>query len=1403
MKQCPSLDQFRGLLAEQLNDADRDQIEAHVEGCDACQRTLKELSAGQALEPALGSGLETAPQRQSDSRHEPGSGFLRRLKLGSPAPEPSLELGNAELETPLPSPLGDFHLLREVGRGGMGVVYEAEQMSLHRRVALKVLPFAATLDQRQLQRFKNEALAAAALDHPHIVEVHGVGCERAVHFYAMRLIEGQTLAEVIAVLRAEREERRGESQAQGERGARSPDRQPPTAEYLTQSVALEGRGQEESPTVKDRKTTKATVSAGVHSALPSPASAFFRKVAELGQHVAEALAHAHEQGIIHRDIKPSNLMLDSLGKVWVTDFGLAHVQGDKSLTMTGDLVGTLRYMSPEQALAKRVMVDHRTDIYSLGVTLYELLTLEPAFGGRDRQELLRQIAFEEPRPPRRVNPAIPAELETIVLKAMEKNPADRYATAQSLADDLRRYLEDQPIRARRPSSLHRVRKWARRHPGVAWMAIVLLVVLAMGSAVSTVIVAQQLHRAEQAEEDRRAERDRALRAEGEATTNLRNAQAAEREKTEELLQAKLAQAQAGHWSGRAGRAFDSLKALAEAARIARSLKLPDETMLMLRNEAIACLALPDLQPRPELDKGTPDRQLERYAITDDQGTVTIRRISGDQEMMRLEGAGTRVVAHLDFSPDGRFLAAPYLPKAGGRHGHVFISDLVRQEIIWRLTPEIGEFVWTIWSSDSRRLAVLGHLPFTTVVVYDIDSRKEIQRFHDASSYDFCAFDPSGRQLALLMHNKSAVEIRDIETGRVDRQFAFPVPVRRIAWGCDGRLLAGTFYDEEERPIDSHRIYVWDVPAGRMHKLLDGHQAPPCHLAFSHAGDLLASNSWDGTLRLWDPWTGKELMRTGVPGWGLLEFSPDDRFLLSRPNWGDGHGCFAVNRGREYRQLHATSGATGVVAFSPDGRLLASQGRNPYQPTGSTSGTSLWDVASARRAAMLPERGGPFLFEPGGGSLLAPAPSGLYRWPLALDEAAQGRRLRIGPPARLGPGSLGPVAVTPGTRTLLARESPNPDAQWGWYHAAIVAVEFANPSAKKVLIADVAGFADFALSPDGKWAATGTNRGEGAAVWDAHSGKLVRHLTTDASTNVCFSPDGKWLVTSSGGIVFWEVGSWKSRLKLNGRYGALFSPDGKLLATTTGWLGGEGLTLLDPVNGRPLATLTGPDPLPIRCAAFSPDGTQLAVYAGFDTIQLWDLRAVRRRLAEMGLDWDLPPYPAAPAPQAERIKPLQVHLDLGEFADREKYSLILAFFPLHAEAYYRRGLAYVRFGQRKEALDDFNMVLVLQPDHADAHYQRGLIHAREARFQEAAADFSRTIALRPDQVEAYAERAHAYLGLRRLDKAAADLSKALEHKADDWELWFARGKAYAWRGDWRQAADDFSKVIELEPECDLG
>jgi hypothetical protein len=388
----------------------------------AAREYLAELEAGRRPDPA-----------HYGDRHPELAGAIAECLAGI---DLAHMLRGPESPEALRQPLGDFQIVGEIARGGMGVVYEAIQLSLGRRVALKVLPFAAALDARHLQRFKTEAHAAALLHHSNIVPIHAVGCERGVHFYAMQLIEGRSLD---AVLR----ERRGE---------------------------------------------------GLLAPKLRPGPEWYRTVARLGMDVALALDYAHSQDVVHRDIKPANLILDGAGKVWVTDFGLAQVSTDAGLTHTGDLVGTLRYMSPEQASGRRAAVDHRTDVYSLGATLYELLGQEPLFIGNDRAALLRQILEMDPRPLRARDPSVPDELDVIVQKALAKLPAERYATAADMAEDLRRFLEARPILARRPTLLERSRKWARRHPGLLAAAGLASVLVICGLAVATALVSKEQRR---------------------------------------------------------------------------------------------------------------------------------------------------------------------------------------------------------------------------------------------------------------------------------------------------------------------------------------------------------------------------------------------------------------------------------------------------------------------------------------------------------------------------------------------------------------------------------------------------------------------------------------------------------------------------------------------------------------------------------------------------------------------------------------------------------------------------------------------------------------------------------------------------------------------------------------------
>jgi serine/threonine protein kinase len=371
--------------------------------------------------------------------------------LGGTAPPARLDTGLRPGDR-----LGEFVLVREVGRGGMGVVYEAEQPSLHRRVAVKVLPSNFAADRKRLQRFTVEAQAAAAVAHPHIVPVFAVGEDSGIHFYAMRLIDGSPL----------------DSLAAGITFARRDSTLDPAATWP------------DSPS--DAVPPSRLLDLARHDR-----SAYFRAVAKLGAAVARALDHAHQSGVVHRDVKPANLLLDCSGHVWVTDFGLAQFADTRSVTQTGTAVGTLRYMSPEQANGDRRRLDHRTDVYSLAATLYELVAGLPAFAAEEPVVLLRQITNDDPPAPRSVDPAVPPDLETVLLKALQKDPRDRYPTAAEFADDLDRFVSGRPVLARQPSPWDRAKRWAGRHPMAVAAVLVCLLVVGAASAVTAALVANE------------------------------------------------------------------------------------------------------------------------------------------------------------------------------------------------------------------------------------------------------------------------------------------------------------------------------------------------------------------------------------------------------------------------------------------------------------------------------------------------------------------------------------------------------------------------------------------------------------------------------------------------------------------------------------------------------------------------------------------------------------------------------------------------------------------------------------------------------------------------------------------------------------------------------------------------
>jgi serine/threonine protein kinase/WD40 repeat protein len=1114
--------------------------------------------------------------------------------------------------------LGDYRIIREVGRGGMAIVYEAEQESLGRHVALKVLLGHSRLDPRQTARFQREARAAARLHHTNIVPVYGVGEHDGVHYYVMQFIAGQALDEVLREVRRLRrqgltagphEHDRPRSSRDGTIGASATD---VARDLLTGRFALgppmprdsspasasdqspDGAAPDHGNTEIERRTRDVVTAPtdGIVTSVPTPVRGdasslsgssrhYFRGVARIGVQVAEALQYAHAQGVLHRDIKPSNLLLDLHGAVWVADFGLAKINDQADLTHPGDVVGTWRYMAPERF---RGVSDARSDVYGLGLTLYELLALHPAFEGSSREELIQQIAFRSPLRPRKLNAEVPRDLETIVLKAIEREPAERYQSAGDLAEDLRWFLEDRPIRARRCGPAERAWRWARRNPAVASLSTsvaLLVAALAIGSTLAAVWL--------------NAERNRAV---------------------DHLWVAYVDRAHAGRSSREAGQRFASLDVLSAAAK----MRITDE----LRNEAIACLPLVDLgrvrrfATLPHEDDGfNVDHALERYALGDSEGNVSVRRVADGREIVRLpKGGGANL--RLDFSPDGRYLSAVYAVRGVGSCILWDIGGRVPRKVIEH-DDYLGYF-----SAYSRRLAV--RLSESAVGVYDPATGELWKRLTVAPLSYIGEFHPDGQKVVLVDKSPRTLRLLDVERGEEVWSHSFDAAIEVVAWRGDGRLLAASGRD--------HRVYVWDMVTDRLQSVLEGHQNAVVGLRFTHAGNLLVSSAWDGTTRVWDPVRGTALLTVKA---GLVQIGPDDRQVVLREQETQA-AIWELADGRECRALHHAmvgnrtprpeSWGPHMLDFSPDGRLLASS---------DTDGIQLWDSPTGNPVAHLPISGvgASARFSPDGLQLLTIFESSdpaLRLWPLEARGPGTDGGLRIGPPRSLS-ATNGLYSVhyfwDSTGRYVIAGDV-------GGTAAAIVDVA---TGAEVARVGPHLGLDQCPISPDGRWVATATWKRKDVKVWEVATGRLAWQWPCD-SAKVAFSPDGRWLAV----IAFptpecrlWHVGSWQLGRVIQVSQSALsmaFSRDGRLFAIDDSGR----IRLFDPQSGREIATLDDGDSAHFFCLAFSPDGTQLA--AGRDhIIHLWDLRRIREQLAARGLDWNSAPYP----PPGRRPAPGRVTL----------------------------------------------------------------------------------------------------------------------------------------------------------------
>jgi serine/threonine protein kinase/WD40 repeat protein len=1150
-------------------------------------------------------------------------------ELGSvEGPAPSS--GTAPSLGKVPEQLGDFRLLREVGRGGMGVVYEAVQESLGRHVALKVLPAHGLMPPTHLERFRREARAAARLHHTNIVPVHGVGEHDGVHYYAMQFIQGQGLDEVLKEVKRLRGKEDPPSAGGTDGGtyrSQGLAQNLLSGQFARAAVsAPEGEGPaspEPAPAAARAERPPSGSSSGTELMSQTEAQ-YFRSVAQMGVQVAAGLDYAHKQGILHRDIKPSNLLLDAHGTVWITDFGLAKAEGSDELTHTGDLVGTLRYMAPERM---RGWSDPRSDVYGLGITLYELLTLRPAFDNSYRPGLVEQVRHDDPPRPRKVDRSIPRDLETIVLKAIDKEPGRRYQTAAELAEDLGRFLAGEPVRARRITVWERGVKWVKRHPAVAALlafSTTAVLSLIVGSLVHSVQLGEALREA-------RDSLDKVRRAEEQARR-------AGREQQRQLALALVSDAQARRNSGLMGRRFDSLESLRQAAAHFRALgELDEQQTLRLRNEAIACLPLADLKGGREAARvrgWSPlyaiDPAFRLYVVCSPSGSrpekgdvregrLSVRRLTDDQEVASLPGFGIRVVA-TRFSADGRYLAVHY--ERGERHTYVW--DLSRREAILKVAQ--GTYNCSSAFSPDGRLVALSW-PDHSIRIHELPSGAIWKNLPPGLPVtEDLHFQPEGRRLAVI--SGRVVQLRDVAGGAVVATFEHPGPVLVLAWRGDGKVFATGCQDGD--------IYLWDAAsASAPLRTLKGHSGGVVNLAFSQGDDLLLSNSWDSLDRLWDPMTEQLLVSRPGGLYRAFRFAGDDQAL------DDG---WQVATGRECRTFHGrkTPYRAAICPRGPlQGRLLASV---------SEDGAQLWDLAAAREGdkllGTLPAVGGlAIAFDPAGDALFTDdRRAGLQRWPITPDP--QTGAVRVGPPQSAGHGAQAPCRWSPYEPDFTL----SPDGRTVAHSARpghVLLFDRENPG--RDLRIESPGLRRAVFSPDGRWLATGNWHGQGARVWDARTGEVAHPFDLpepdEGNAWPAFSPDGKWLVIGTvAEYGFWEVGSWEKRHTLRRENAAktrgwiVFTPDSKMAALLHSV---SEVRLVDPGTGREFARLpAGGTPY-----CFSPDGSRLVTYAGRGgAVHVWDLRLIREQLREMDLDWDLPPYPPPPP---EGAKPLRLTVLAGE------------------------------------------------------------------------------------------------------------------------------------------------------------
>lgn len=1067
--------------------------------------------------------------------------FPTLLMMEELAPVDTLEDIEARSPTPGSQQLGDYTIVREIGRGGMGVVYEAEQESLERRVALKVLPVSHFLDAHKRARFLLEARSAARLHHSNIVPVYSVGQQAGMYYYAMQLIRGHNLDAVLEEVRRKR--------MAGAPGRPGVDRSASSvAEHLLSGTwrwhpedeaGSEDGGRAESPAAQPSAPQRTAV-AEDHSEF---LDAYHEGVVRIGLQVGEALAHAHAQGVIHRDIKPSNLILDLAGHAWVTDFGLAKADDSQDLTAAGDVVGTLRYLPPERF---RGQSDARADIYGLGVTLYELLAHAPAFDASSREALVHQVMNQQPRDLRHHDPGLPTDLRTIVHKAIEKDPAHRYATAEDLAEDLRRCLENRPILARRANVLERTWRLCRRNP-VMTSAVAIIVSLLATIAIVSVNAAGDL----------RLERNAARQAEDERIT--------------QLAEAKLREARAIRRRGTAGQRVEALAALEEASDRARAIDV--------RSERAASLSLTDVEP---IARWTGRRWFDpdgrRMLSLEPAGHLTLGPAEGDVGPTGSWPIGRAGVATARWAPAGDWISLRLTERGESR-------IIVLRADAGSAPEEIYRRRGAIAYAPGPGRELFHDLGDGQVVAHDIDTGSK-RKVADAGEH-LARLAPSldGRFLATIARvSVETCAIHDLATGELIQRLEHGATVHHTSWDPATRLFGVACGDG--------RTTLWDTASWQPVHVLDGHVQEAVRVVFSHDGKLAATSGWDSTMRLWSTVGGEQLVV--APGRAVAFGRGDDRlhFRMGEGAYGRG-GWWRVHRSEVYQRLSAPMTAKGPweVAFSTDGRWLAAGCAK--------DGARVWSLDDPSVTAIVDSGDTQAVrFDARDGSLLTISLDGLLRWPLervSPGDWVLGDPEEIGPPGtKMAMDQVGDRRVVLGMsgsfvqgRELLGVRTRLPAhprtafvtidplgrfaATGTWKGKEVIVSEAA--SGREVLRLE-AESAEVHFSADGRWFAMAT--AGRVRVFDVSDWSLVLDRGDRRGDGVgramAFGHDGAYAVVSTS----------------------------RSAATIISIPEGQDLLQLEPPQ----------DDLLYASFAISPDGHWLAASSGNQFVQLWNLRAMR-------------------------------------------------------------------------------------------------------------------------------------------------------------------------------------------------